>query len=127
MSGYKTSEHQGGIRSGEGNGTESDLSPLPAAFLPLSAEQGQPGTANEDVLSSLIAKGLRDQTKNSWSAADYNNLACAYFWFNREEGSPYAIEYFEQALTLLAATPTSEEAKTITSNLKLVKAPSRAG
>lgn len=124
MSGYKTSEHQGGIRSGEGNGTESDLSPLPAAFLPLSAEQGQPGTANEDVLSSLIAKGLRDQTKNSWSAADYNNLACAYFWFNREEGKLRAIHYLNQALS---HSPNDEEKKIIDQNLNLLKAPSKAG
>ena len=124
MRGYKASEDKGGIGSDEGNGTESDLSPLPAVFFPLSAEQGQPGTANEDVLSSLIAKGLRDQTKNSWSAADYNNLACAYFWFNREEGKLRAIHYLNQALS---HSPNDEEKKIIDQNLNLLKAPSKAG
>lgn len=127
MSGYKTSGYQGDIVSGKKNGPASDVAPLLADIILLSAEQGQPGPENREALARLVSKGREDQKKKNWSAADYNNLACAYFWHDREEGRRAAIEYFEKALALLAATPTSEEAKTIASNLNLVKALSSAG
>jgi hypothetical protein len=107
-----------------GENGKQDLSLLDAGKVRLRPELGKPGRANKAQLSTLIAKGEREQREQGWSAADYNNLACAYFWFNREEGKLRAIHYLNQALS---HSPNDEEKKIIDQNLNLLKAPSKAG
>lgn len=98
------------------------LQPLSPANIPLRPELGNPGQANKDLLAELIvkARNASDETKKSWTAADFNNLACAHFWFNgaREK----AITYFEEALKKPSLG--EEEKKIIASNLNLLKRPS---
>lgn len=101
------------------------LQPLSARNIPLRSELGNPGEANQDQLAKLIvtARDATEETRNGWTAADLNNLACAHFWFNgaREK----AMSYFAEALGMDSLS--KEEKRIITCNLNLLKAPSKAG
>lgn len=125
MGDFDTQEHQPDIEI-EIEETEppGKLKPLPAAIIRLGPGQDAGGTANEVHLRELINIGRRDSIRAGWSAADYNNLACAYYWLNRDKGIPKAIGYLEEAQ---GHSPSKEEKETIEHNLKLLKVSSRGG
>ena len=91
------------------------LKPLPAVNIELDSS----GEANKDLLAQLIvnARNASDETKQGWTAADLNNLACAHYWFNRARGK--AISYFEEASK--KPNLADGDKQIITCNLNLLK------
>ena len=126
MSGYGTLENKPPIVEDPPEPI-GKLKPLPAVNIPLGLQHSEGGIANEDHLRELYGIGQRDSSKAGWSAADYNNLACAIIWLHKEKKEAEAISYFEKALALQSPGPTNEEGQAIRCNLELVKAPSQAG
>jgi cell division FtsZ-interacting protein ZapD len=119
MSSYGTLEDKPEIDKGSLEELIRKLKPLSGNVIHLGPGQAEGGTANEDRLRELINRGQRDSTKANWSAADYNNLACAHFWLHKERGKAKAIEYFGKALEDLSKLSEIEK-KTIENNLKLL-------
>lgn len=125
MSDYDTLENRPSIEE-ERPKPAGKLKPLPAAVnIPLGLQQSEEGIANEDHLRELYNIGRRDSSKVGWSAADYNNLACAIFWLYKEERKDEAISYFAKALALESSNLSSEARETIENNLKQIECPSR--
>lgn len=112
MSGYSTLGNQPDLGVDAG----SDLSLLDAGIVRLSSELSKPGRANKAKLSTLIDKGELKKGEQGWSAADYNNLACAYFWHDRERGKEKAVCYLREALK--QGSPSEEQKQAIEKNLK---------
>jgi len=122
VSGYGTlmDKPEFGVGGEIDKGEEADLSPLSGVKVRLSPELSKPGRTNKDDLSTLIRKAQSELGKEGWSAADYNNLACAYFWHDRENGKAKAKEYFNEALKHSGLSET--ERKTIKKNLAVLEA-----
>lgn len=97
------------------------LQPLSGSNIPLRSELGNPGEANQDELAKLIVKArdATDEVRESWTAADLNNLACAYSWSNLRDNANF---YFEEALK--KSSLSEEEKRIITCNLNLLKSSS---
>ena len=97
------------------------LQPLSGSNIPLRSELGNPGEANQDELANLNTKARHatDEARESWTAADLNNLACACSWSNLRDKANF---YFEEALK--KSSLSEEEKRIITCNLNLLKSSS---
>lgn len=97
--------------------------PLPKAEkVPLSRQQCAGGDETHDRLRQLIAGALREPPTGEWTAADYNNLGCAYVWLYGRDGKTQADKWFKRAKSKAKADPQpSEQSKAvIDANIKLL-------
>ena len=119
--GYNILELRPELKPDLGPKCPDKLRPLSGSNIPLRSELGNPGEANQDELAKLIVKArdATDEARESWTAADLNNLACACSWSNLRDKANF---YFEEALK--KSSLSEEEKRIITCNLELLEPPS---